>query len=1175
MISQMTSLLPKISRHFNLDELSEICFNLGIDSEELAGEIKSKKIQSLLTFIDRRGDEEVLLKLLESIRPMVAWRVGPLDDQVNPYKGLTAFTVKDAAYFFGRKQAIGQLLKMVRKAPFTAILGASGSGKSSLVFAGLVAQVASENIWLTVSYRPGKEPFVSMASALLELLEGELSETSRLKELDNLASYLAEKAENLERVLFRILDKHPDKEYFLLIIDQFEELYTLTQEVDVRHKLIDSLLAMSEASSVRLVITMRADFLGQALTYPPLVAVLQGTDLKLGPMTTEELEEVIVEPARKVDLAFEPGLRDRILRDVENEPGHLPLLQFALTRLWDEQQTRQLTHAGYEEIGGVAGALVQYADETIESLDSADQEKARQVFTRLVRPGVGTEDTRRIATKSQLLTEWELTRRLADKRLVVTGWNELEEEIAEIAHEALIQKWSKLRQWLIDDREFLTWRERIEVGVTQWEESGHDDGVLLRGNVLTTAETWFKKQRSKLSLPEQNFIEASIQARNERRSAIQRQRLRWVWLTVFSLLIIGLFQVDWYGGQWRSLTGIDGGNVTAIAVNPQSPSTIYVAVQGKDESVLLKTNDNGNSWIRLDQGLHNIKINDILIDHNMPEILYLGTEGGGAFKSTDGGNTWSPINTGLRTFSVRKLVIHPANNTLYLATYGRSGGIYKSESDGLSWQFVSQDLPSPNINDLSINLNGVLFAATEDEGIYLSVNGGTNWESTALTTLNVKQVETDPLNSQVVYAGTRSRGVFKSSDEGMTWQPINANLPDEKQITAIAVSSHQPQTVYLTLDTRGGNQLYISHDQGNSWHSDIHPGAGANVNQLLKLVDELDVLYVATEAGLFSYGEVQGESQRISIDYDQINATDIAFSSDDSTIYVSVAGGVFHSQDDGESWSFSNAGLTHSTIRVLAPDPIDSSRIYAGTFSDRTPDAIFVSTDQGITWRPLTAPENALPDDDIRAIVINSQDTKTLYVGTFGSGVFKSINQGETWEPVNSGITKLEITDLKIDSSNSNTVYAIAAGGPIYKTTDGGKTWQAIPETTNKDIRDIIVDGSHICMAVYGQRQGNFQCSENSGLAWHDSNQGLASRFITQLEASAANPEHLYAGTTDQGVFLSRDNGQNWQAINTELANGEISSLLAEGNPEIIYSVVTSSGIFKFQEQYIWERYSN
>ena len=196
--------------------------------------------------------------------------------------------------------------------------------------------MTGEGAWLTASYRPGKEPFVSMAGALLKPLEGQLSETSRLKELDNLAGYLAQKPVNLGRVLKRILEKHAGHDHLLLIIDQFEELYTLVDEAGARHALADSLLAARDVAGVRLVVTMRADFLGQALTYQPLVAALQDHSLMLGPMTTGELRAVIVEPATKVGVRFEPGLEKRILADVLDEPGYLPLLQFALDRLWDE-----------------------------------------------------------------------------------------------------------------------------------------------------------------------------------------------------------------------------------------------------------------------------------------------------------------------------------------------------------------------------------------------------------------------------------------------------------------------------------------------------------------------------------------------------------------------------------------------------------------------------------------------------------------------------------------------------------------------------------------------------------------------------------------------------------------------------------------------------------------------
>jgi photosystem II stability/assembly factor-like uncharacterized protein len=1197
----LSRLHKNITQYFDEGELKTLCFDLQVDYDDLPAVGKTNKARELITYCQRLNRLEQLTYKCSQLRPHADWQtITTVDLELSPpFKGLKYFEENDAEIFFGRQVLVDKLIGHVYANRFLAIVGASGSGKSSVVRAGLIPaikrghQVADihrprdSTAWPIHVITPKSHPLDELATALTPNHES-LTYTADLR------SALENNPHSLRLQARKILNES-EAEHLLLVIDQFEELFTLCSDSE-RKAFLDCVFATIDSETYEttiIIIVLRADFYNSCLAYEPLRTLLEQKQIIVGDMLTDELRQAIEEPASTYSVEIEHGLTEELLHDIGNEPGALPLLSHALLETWKrrDKEKNMLTFTGYINAGRVQGAIANSANTVFQQLTEKQQTIARNIFLSLMEIGEETPPTRKRAILDGLTSHpgyekdaRQILQILVNERLLTVS-SARNKVFVEVSHEALLREWTILNDWIAEYHEQLWLRRLLNRDAQEWETNSRNSSYLYSDDKLAKVSQVFHKiDRHKgreieayavsLNELENSFLEASIQADNEKQATVRRQRFRWIGFVTFLLLIVGLLQIEWYGGQWEKLAGIDGSNVTAIAIYPESVPTIYVAVEGKDESVLFKSNDNGHSWIRLDQGLHKIRINDILIDPIMPEIVYVGTEGGGVFKSIDGGDTWSSTNDGLRTFSVRKLVIHPDDNdsTLYLATYGRDGGVYKSESGGLSWQFIGQGLPSPHITDLSINLNGILFAATEDDGIYLSVNGGTSWEPTALTAINARQVVVDSLNPQVVYAGTRSRGMFKSSDGGMTWQPINNGLPDEKQITAVEVSLQHPPTIYITLNTRGGNHLYISHDQGNSWNSVIHPGAGGHVNQLLKLDGESDVLYVASRSGLFSYEENQNRSQRLSIDYYQINASDIALSSDNSTIYVSVYGGVFRSQDGGETWSFSNMGLTHPIIRTLAPDPVDNSRVYVGTFSDRTPDAIFVSIDQGLTWHPLTSTENALPDDDVRAIAINPQDTQILYVGTFGSGVFKSINQGETWDPINSGITRFEITGLKIDSSNPDNVFAIAAGGPVYRTADGGKTWQAIPETTNKDIRDIIVDDSRICIVVYGQQQGNFQCSQDSGLTWHDSNQGLASRFINQLETSVSNPGYLYAGTSDQGVFLSRDNGQNWQAINMELANGSVTSLVAKSNSEIIFSIVAGEGVFTFQEQYIWER---
>jgi hypothetical protein len=206
-----------------------------------------------------------------------------------------------------------------------------------------------------------------------------------------------------------------------------------------------------------LLLTLRADFMGHALAYRPFADALQDAALMMGPMSRDELRRAIEEPAQVQGAAFEAGLVERLLDDVGEEPGNLPLLEFALKLLWEKQRDGWLTHTGYEEIGRVEGALARYADQVLGELDEQEQERARHIFVQLVHPGEGTEDSRRVATRAQVGAEnWGLVHYLADKRLVVTGQDATGKEIVEVVHEALIQRWGQLHAWMETDRAFRT-----------------------------------------------------------------------------------------------------------------------------------------------------------------------------------------------------------------------------------------------------------------------------------------------------------------------------------------------------------------------------------------------------------------------------------------------------------------------------------------------------------------------------------------------------------------------------------------------------------------------------------------------------------------------------------------------------------------------------------------------
>ncbi|NES06554.1 MAG: trypsin-like serine protease, partial [Okeania sp. SIO2F4] len=480
-----------------------------------------------------------------------------------PYKGLFAFREGDAEYFFGREAIAGQLMAAVARQQFVAVIGPSGSGKSSVVFAGLIPQLRSQGNWQIEQFRPKAHPFDEMARALVRFKQPENKETVQEIEALQLSMLLEEKESTLSTWLASILEKHPGS-HLLLVVDQFEEIYTLCTDGEKRVLFLERLLnAVANIPDLTLVITLRADFLGYALSDRSLADALQGTlppnpsfkggskrsvTYFLGPMNSQELQSVIELPAQKLGVQLESGLTERILKDVERSPGNLPLLEFALERLWGKQSNGQLTHEGYEEVGGVEKALASYADDVYEKLTDADREKTERVFIQLVQPGMGTEDTRKVATRAEVgVDNWDLVRRLADGRLVVTGRDETGEETVEVIHEALIREWGMLRGWMAVSREFRVWQEKLKGRLAEWEDKGKDDGALLRGLLLVEAEKWHQERLSELSQEERVFIQLSLALRDRE----QKQRQRGRQLTVLGLTV-GLVLVSG-AGIWSEL----------------------------------------------------------------------------------------------------------------------------------------------------------------------------------------------------------------------------------------------------------------------------------------------------------------------------------------------------------------------------------------------------------------------------------------------------------------------------------------------------------------------------------------------------------------------------------------------------------------------------------------------
>jgi CHAT domain/AAA ATPase domain len=459
-----------------------------------------------------------------------------------PYRGLFAFREEDAPFFFGRESFTKQLVATVSRKRLVAVIGASGSGKSSVVFAGLIPQLRRLGNWLIISCRPSDRPFHSLAAAIIPYLESQLSETDQLVESNKLAAALISKDLALPDVIERILRKNDGNTQLLLVIDQFEELYTLCN--DAREWLDNLLAAMQSIPQLSVVLTLRADFLGYALSYRPVADALQEADVKLGPMNRQELEDAIALPAKKCGVPIESGLTERILDAIEREPGNLPLLEFALTLLWDKQRNGRLNHAAYKEIGGVESALARHAEEVYDKLNSLEQLIAKRIFLELTQLGEGTEDTRRQVPKKDLIEMGnfggyeqsetaiaKVIQQLANAKLIVTSEQQQgAEPVVDVAHEALIRHWPLLRQWVQENKAALIRKRRIEAAALDWQNRGNSEELayLLVGSKLAEAENFLPEFGNSIPLSrlaqELIFVSQAARDRILQQEEARRQR---------------------------------------------------------------------------------------------------------------------------------------------------------------------------------------------------------------------------------------------------------------------------------------------------------------------------------------------------------------------------------------------------------------------------------------------------------------------------------------------------------------------------------------------------------------------------------------------------------------------------------------------------------------------------
>jgi WD40 repeat protein/transcriptional regulator with XRE-family HTH domain len=438
-----------------------------------------------------------------------------------PYKGLVRFETGDSARFFGRDRLTADLVDLLRRQRFAAVFGPSGSGKSSLLRAGLI-------------------PALQHTQAL---------------DLRPAAIRILTPGQHPARTHARVFDPGgtrpgtPNADTFV-IVDQFEEVFTLCHDPVERARFLDLLLtARQPESRLRVLIAVRADFYGHCAERPDLADALRDANLLAGPMTPAELREAIVRPATVAGLTVERALTSRLVEEVTDAPGGLPLLSHVLMETWRRRRGKTMTLTGYEAAGGIEGAVAKTAEDAYRHFTQAQAAAARRMLLRLVAPGDGTPDTRRPTGQDEL----EVSRRQETEQETETGHVleaftrarllTLDGDTVELAHEALLTAWPRLRGWIEEDRERLRLHRKLTDATRTWEELGRDAGALYRGSRLVTAEECFSSGPAEdLTALEHQFLTASTTARDQEEHAAARttRRLRTLNAALTALLVLAL-----------------------------------------------------------------------------------------------------------------------------------------------------------------------------------------------------------------------------------------------------------------------------------------------------------------------------------------------------------------------------------------------------------------------------------------------------------------------------------------------------------------------------------------------------------------------------------------------------------------------------------------------------------
>jgi WD40 repeat protein len=912
---------------------------------------------------------------------------------VCPYKGLARYEPEDAPFFFGRERLVAELITHLVGAGLVGVVGPSGSGKSSLVRAGLLPALGDGALpgsdrWRQVLLRPGEHPMAELGVALGA--SDSISASTADAPTGATARGDGEAGDPVlgrtgGKVVLEAAARAPTR--LLLVVDQFEEVFTSCRDEVERARFLAALTEAAQAADGQLtvIVAVRADYYGHCAADPRLASLLAANHLLVGPMDADELRRAIESPARRAGLRLEPGLAEAMIGEVAEEPGGLPLLSCALLESWQHRHGRTLTLAAYHQAGGVRGAVARLAERAWQQLDPDDQNTARRILLRLAGPGEGEAVVPRRVPFNELTQSGEERVRavldtLTDQRLLTKS-----QDTVEVAHEALLREWPRLRDWLDDDVQGRALHRHLIGAAREWDQSGRDPGELYRGARLTAALDWAAQHDGDLNMLEREFLEASRaaaehevadahrraeqEARRAQREAGTSRRLRAALAGLAVLLVLALVA----GGLALTLRG--RAERAALVADSRRLGAQALLEEQLDRSLLL-----ARQGIALDDSLETRSdlLAALLRSPAAKAILRGDLDGIGALGLSrdgrllavgDGDGTMAIYDLHTRRLlqeafqghdQVDDLEFSPDGSVLAIATTGATEPVHLWDVQGAR---LLRDLPRVGAADEGSAVTGVEFSPDGRTLVTLSVKGNddpgrgtaflTRWDVAA----GHRLTGPDRISSHggyVLLASGGRRLVVVNGAETLVVAPGSFRLLHrfphpltQPRVVTAALSPHDGRT--LALWSEAGPIKFLDLLSGRRWPGGRDDGGAWSV----RFSPDGTTLVTGDGDGSVKVWDVASGQLRERFQGHEARVLGLGFSPDGRTLYSSGSKSVI-------AWDLEGASRLGRPFRLFA-GPVPPSA------EQRPPKALAISPDGALLAAPVASAPDHLALLDLRS----------------------------------------------------------------------------------------------------------------------------------------------------------------------------------------------------------------